>query len=372
MSKYNQYQDSTDPWVLDESFQIWTLGKNATISVTGEPAIDVSSAITDTLVKLKGDIDAKGAGSEGLHIEGDNTRVQVKSSSLIEARDGIYNNSFESRIENYGTIDAKDRGIASDSGMDVANHGTISADNAIALLGDSTVTNFAGGLIEGDAFAIRISTFGSAKVTNHGQIIADDAALLINSAGNSELNNHGKITGTVSGGDGNDTYTIGKGKFDLSEESDSGYDTVSTQVSHKLRANFEELWLTGSKSIDGTGNAAANMLHGNAADNVLRGKGGHDYLFGGVGDDLLFGGKANDYFIFEAGDDRDTVRDLVIGEDCVALLIDGYDSFDDVAEQISQHGNDTWISLGGGDRIILKNIDADDVNEDVVIFNVPM
>ena len=49
-----------------------------------------------------------------------------------------------------------------------------------------------------------------------------------------------------------------------------------------------------------------------------------------------------------------------------------FDSFDEVAPFISQHGDDTWISLGGGDRLILKDVDAGDLNEDNVVFNIPM
>lgn len=43
MSKYVKNQDSSDPWMIDESNQTWTLTKNATIAVVGEAAIDGSS-----------------------------------------------------------------------------------------------------------------------------------------------------------------------------------------------------------------------------------------------------------------------------------------------------------------------------------------
>lgn len=392
MSKYVKNKDSNDPWMIDESNQVWTLGNKATIAVTGEPAINIAAGNDGNLLKLRGDIDAKGAGSQGLFIEGDNTTVRIRASSLIEARDGIYNTSAGSFIENKGVIDAKTRGIASDSDIDIVNSGRISADSAIAVLGEATITNLKGGRIEGDAVGIRVSTFGSADIINHGKITAEDSAIVVNSAGNSELNNYGKIVGDVmfgaghdridsaegkivgkvSGGPGNDDYSIGSRKFNLVESFNSGYDRVFSSADHTLRKNFEELQLAGDKSVDGTGNGLNNMVRGNEGDNVIRGKGGNDYLGGNGGEDLLVGGGGGDYFIFNTSDGHDTIADLNIAKDDVALLVDGYDSFDDVAPHISQHGDDTWISLGGGDRIILKNIDADDVTEDTIIFNIPM
>jgi Ca2+-binding RTX toxin-like protein len=391
MSKYVKSQDSTDPWMIDESNQTWTLGKNATIAVAGEAAINIAAGNTGNTIKLRGDLDASGAGSEGLRMEGDGTIVQIRKSSLIEAEDGIYNNSAGSRIENFGIIEGTDRGIASDGAIDIVNKGKVSADAAVNLLGDSSVTNLKGGLIEGDTVGVRISTFGSADIVNDGKIVADGLAVHVNSAGNSTLTNNGKIvgdvqfgsgndridtvdgkiTGQVSGGLGHDDYVIASKKIDLFENAGGGYDEVTSYVSHKLRTNFEVLYLAGEDDLKGTGNGLDNSLKGNSADNILRGKGGEDRIDGAGGDDLMFGGSGPDTFVFKPYYDHDTIVDFDAAEDYVAIL-EVFDSFDDVAPLISQHGSDTWISLGSGDRLILKDVDAGDLNEDNVVFNIPM
>lgn len=392
MSKYTKNQDRNEPWIIDESNQTWLLGKKATISVSGEAAISIAAGVTESLLKLKGDIDAKGAGSMGVNILGDSTTLQIKASSLIEARDGIHNLSADSVIENDGHIDGKDRGIDSDAGVDIINRGRISGDYAIDVGGDATITNLKGGMIEGEAAGIRVNTIGSAHIVNNGRIIGEDIAVLVNSGGDSDFVNggrivgdvqfgqgnddidvsHGKVIGDVSGGLGHDTYYVGKSKVHLVENFDSGADLVVSSVSHKLAANIESLTLAGSKSIDATGNELRNSINGNDADNVLRGKAGNDYLFGGLGDDTLIGGSGGDTFVFTPGDDKDTVADFDLNHDMVAVIDFGMNSFDELAPLISQHGADTWISFGGGDRLILRNIDAEDVTEDVVTFNIPM
>ena len=61
---------------------------------------------------------------------------------------------------------------------------------------------------------------------------------------------------------------------------------VQSSANHTLGANVEELTLTGSADLTGTGNADANVLRGNAGANVLDGGLGVDTLVGGVGDGM--------------------------------------------------------------------------------------
>lgn len=58
--------------------------------------------------------------------------------------------------------------------------------------------------------------------------------------------------------------------------------------------SLENLTLTGTNAIDGTGNALGNVLTGNAAANLLLGNAGNDTLIGGGGNDTLNGGTGND------------------------------------------------------------------------------
>ena len=64
-----------------------------------------------------------------------------------------------------------------------------------------------------------------------------------------------------------------------------GTDTVESSVSYILGANVENLVLTGTAAINGTGNTLANILTGNSGANILNGGAGADTMTGGVGND---------------------------------------------------------------------------------------
>src|SRR6185295_12125275 len=57
-----------------------------------------------------------------------------------------------------------------------------------------------------------------------------------------------------------------------------GTDSVSSSVSYALGANVENLTLTGSGNVNGTGNALNNVITGNSGNNVLDGGAGADTL----------------------------------------------------------------------------------------------
>ncbi len=109
---------------------------------------------------------------------------------------------------------------------------------------------------------------------------------LINATGNTLGNT---LTGnsavnTLSGGAGDDTYFITSGDI-VTEATGAGTDTVNAGFTYTLATNAENLILTGTSAINGTGNTLANRITGNSANNTLNGGTGLDTLIGGLGND---------------------------------------------------------------------------------------
>jgi len=125
----------------------------------------------------------------------------------------------------------------------------------------------------------------------------------------------GTGTDTLIGGAGNDTYVVDSTTDTITELTDGGTDLVQSSVTFSLAAiaNVENLTLTGTSAINGTGNTLANTLTGNTGANSLSGGDGNDKIIGGKGADSLTGGTGSDTFSFSAGDSGQTSNyDLII------------------------------------------------------------
>ncbi|TXI17554.1 MAG: calcium-binding protein [Nitrosomonas sp.] len=142
--------------------------------------------------------------------------------------------------------------------------------------------------------------------------------------GNDTLNG-GAGADNMDGGDQNDTYVVDNVGDIAAEQSaggQSGSDQVLSSVSHNLGFGIEDLNLTGSAAINGTGNDlnnridgnnAANTLNGGAGNDFITGNGGNDTLFGGPGNDLLDGGLGNDVIFAGLGTDDQYVFSTPLG-----------------------------------------------------------
>ncbi len=104
----------------------------------------------------------------------------------------------------------------------------------------------------------------------------------------------------LSGGFGDDMYVVDNAGDRITEAKDRGADTVYASISHTLGTAIENLTLTGSANLNGTGNSEANILVGNSGANILSGGAGNDTLDGGLGNDTLNGGLGADNFVFSA------------------------------------------------------------------------
>src|SRR5678810_1200697 len=101
----------------------------------------------------------------------------------------------------------------------------------------------------------------------------------VNGTGNSLNNILTDVSGVdnvLTGGAGDDTYVVGTGDT-VVENVNEGTDLVQSRVDFILGDNVENLTLTGTDAINGTGNSLNNILTGNSGvNNVLAGAAGDD------------------------------------------------------------------------------------------------
>ena len=130
---------------------------------------------------------------------------------------------------------------------------------------------------------------------------------------------------TMVGGTGNDTFVVGVSTDVVTEAAGEGVDTVLSAVTYTLGTNVENLVLTGTTAINGTGNTVANAITGNSGNNSISGGAGNDSLDGGAGADSLVGGTGNDTYVLGRGHGADTVseNDTTAGNTDVARFLSG-------------------------------------------------
>ncbi|QPF90265.1 Ig-like domain-containing protein [Bradyrhizobium commune] len=189
-------------------------------------------------------------------------------------------------------------------------------------------------------------TSGASTSTFAGTAAADS---LTGTSGNDLLGGAGGAD-TMTGGLGDDTYIVTDSNAAVVEAYGGGVDTVMSSVSYTLSDYVENLTLTGSDKINGTGNAEANIIVGNGAANILT---------GGLGNDILTGGGGSDTFVVNSGDGSDIITDFTAGSsvdhDVVQLNGFAFTSFDDVKAAMTQVGNDVYLALTNLDTLVFRN-----------------
>ncbi len=195
-------------------------------------------------------------------------------------------------------------------------------------------------------------------------------------AGNDTLNG-GTGLDTMFGGTGNDTYVVDNVGDIVDETGGDGTDTIQTSLAFSLAALglIENLTLTGSAAIAGTGNALNNVLTGNTGINILTGLDGNDTLNGGAGADTMIGGTGNDTYVIDnagdvadetGGDGTDTIQSSITFSLSDALHAKGaienlaltgttaiYGTGNALANVITGNtGNNILAGLGGADTLI--------------------
>jgi len=163
---------------------------------------------------------------------------------------------------------------------------------------------------------------------------------------------------TMTGGTGNDSYYVDNLGDVVNENAGEGTDAISSSVTYVLGDNIENMTLTGTEAINGTGNSQANQLYGNASANTLSGEGGNDYVNAGEGNDQLQGGDGNDTLIGGVGSDtylfgdtqgKDTITETAgVSGDIDTLKLTEASTDNPV---IVKNGNDLYVFTDANDYV---------------------
>ncbi|NJR37987.1 MAG: calcium-binding protein [Leptolyngbyaceae cyanobacterium CSU_1_4] len=187
--------------------------------------------------------------------------------------------------------------------------GTVGDDEILGLAGDDRLLGLSGNdrLEGGDGVDLLKGGFGN-DVADGGKgddmLSGGEGIDLLKGGEGNDLLDGGKGADQLVGGLGDDLYVVDNGGDVIRERRDQGIDTVQSSISYKLTAQLENLTLTGTDALNGTGSRFNNTLTGNGANNLLQGLAGGDRLFGDGGDDTLDGGLDGDIMSGGLGNDR--------------------------------------------------------------------
>jgi Ca2+-binding RTX toxin-like protein len=166
---------------------------------------------------------------------------------------------------------------------------------------------------------------------------------------------------TMTGGGGDDLYIVDHVGDIVTESANEGaLDTVTSSVSYTLGANVENLVLTGSAAINGTGNNEGNVLTGNSAANVLTGMAGNDTYAIGTGDTVVEASNEGTDTVV-SGITHSLAANVenltLIGFSAISGTGNGWDNVLNGSLNLAGNtltggaGNDTYV-LGSGDLVV--------------------
>lgn len=329
-------------------------GNSLNNHITGNSSNNTLNGVlgTDTLEGGSGnDTYITDGGDTVLEGENDGTDT-VKSSVSIGLANNVENLILTGGVAVTGLGNSLNNNITGNGLNNTLNGGT-GTDTLKGGLGDDTYVTDGNDIISEAASAgnDRVNSSASYTLSANVERLYLTGTAAINGTGNSLDNritgnaanntlNGGTGIDTLVGGLGDDTYVTDGGDV-ISEAASAGLDTVRSSVNYILGANMENLLLTGTTALKGTGNSLNNRISGNAENNIISGGAGADTLLGGTGSDSLTGGADRDLLYGGV----DTVRDVFI--------------FNSVAESVSGATRDIVYNFASGtDDIKLNLIDA--------------
>lgn len=168
---------------------------------------------------------------------------------------------------------------------------------------------------------------------------------------------------TLSGGAGDDTYSLYDASAKVVEKAGEGIDTINVYYwgGIVLPDNVENVFLMSKGANWATGNALNNLIVAGSVGATLD---------GGAGNDVLVGGAGADIFVIKAGNGSDTIEKFQPGWDVVKLSGYGFTSFSQLKAVSTQIGNDVSIKLSSTETLILRGTQLSSLGASD--FNLPL
>lgn len=344
------------------------LGYSRSVSIGLIDVVETGTAGDDVLVGgAGGDRLAGGAGNDCylVNAAGD-VVVEAAGQGVDLANVCIGSYTLTANVENLTYIGTGDF-VGAGNALNNVVTGGAGNDTLHGDSGNDTVTGGAGNdLVYGDAGADFLrGGDGADKISGGTQndtifgdagddwLMGDDGRDYLHGWLGNDLLDGGAGDDSMIGGAGDDTYVVDSAGDYVQEQAGEGRDTVLSSITYALGAYVENLTLTGTGRINGTGNGGANVMIGNSAANVLTGGAGNDTLDGGAGNDTLVGGQGADTYLFGVGSGSDLISnsDTDLGAD---KLVFGAGIAEDQV-WFARSGNDLVVSLlGSADRATLQ------------------
>lgn len=313
----------------------------------------------------------------------------VQSDASVQLQDHLENLALIGTAAANGTGNALDNQLTGNSAANILDGGAGADQMAGGAGNDTYIVDGPGDTItEGSnagadevqawiAYALgtnleNLTLLGSGDVNGTGNTAVNT---IRGNVGNNILDG-GAGNDTLIGGLGNDTFIVNASGDNVVENANEGVDEVRSSATVSLSANVENLTLTGTSGIGGTGNALDNVITGNTGNNSLSGGNGNDTLIGGAGADSMSGGLGDDTFYVDASGDTtnesasqglDTVHSLVnrtLAANIELLFLSGTSATTGTGNSLSNliRGNDANDTLaGGGGLDILEGGAGNDV-----------
>jgi Ca2+-binding RTX toxin-like protein len=376
---------STITWVLANNIENLTLAGTTAINGTGNALDNIINGNTGNNI-LNGGIGADiligGLGNDTYVVDNVGDVITELAAGGTDLVQSSISWALATETENLtltgaaninGTGNAAVNVITGNAGNNILN-GLGGLDTLVGGLGDDTYVVDVVGIIITEAASAGTDTVqssvnwtlatnlenltltGNAATNGTGNTLAN--LITGNSADN--ILSGGTGADTMIGGSGNDTYLVDNAGDVTTELASAGTDLVQSSVTWTLASNLENLTLTGTTAINGTGNTLDNVLTGNSGVNVLNGGSGADTLIGAAGNDTLTGGLGNDTFNFATAFGKDIITDFAAGTgvtDIINLSLGtAFDTYAEVMAVATQMGANTVFTFNAADTITLTGV----------------